>query len=256
MATLVFFHAHPDDEAIATAGTMLAARRDGHRVVLVMATRGELGERPDGYSGDLGALRTDETIASAGMLGVERLVFLGFRDSGMEGDPANDDTTAFWRADLDEAGRRLASVIEQEQADALVVYDEYGAYGHPDHVQVHRVGHRAAGMTAVPRLFEVTFNRDLFRDLFGAEAADTGEGESAGGIGMPDALITTAIDVRRDLDRKREAMAAHASQIGSHSWFLTLGPEAFAEAFGTEWYIRIQPRFDGDPVTGRESGLV
>lgn len=256
MSTLVFFHAHPDDEAIATAGTMLAASRDGHRVVLVVATRGELGERPTGLQGELGALRTDETIASAGMLGVARLVFLGYRDSGMESDAANGDEAAFCRADLDEAGRRVAEVVERESADVLVVYDEHGAYGHPDHIQVHRVGYRAAQMSGVSRLFEVTFNRDRFRELFGSEAADVGEGESVDGVGMPDALITTAIDVTRDIDRKREAMAIHASQIGDDSWFLKLGPDAFAAAFGTEWYIRVRPGFVGDPVAARESSLL
>src|SRR3974390_196863 len=116
MATVTFFHAHPDDEAIATGGTMAALAAQGHRVVLVTATGGELGEVPEGLldpGETLAERRARELAAACEALGVQRLVFLGYHDSGMDGDPANDDPACFWRADVDEAARRLAAVLEE-----------------------------------------------------------------------------------------------------------------------------------------------
>src|SRR5262245_58329780 len=145
--TIVFFHAHPDDEAIATGGSMARAKRDGHRVVLVSATRGELGEfAPDSLAPgeQLVDRRVAELHASAAVLGVDRVEFLGYRDSGMMGEPTNDDPDAFWSADIEQAAGRLARLLEAEHADVLTIYDDHGNYGHPDHIQVHRVGVRAA----------------------------------------------------------------------------------------------------------------
>ena len=147
MTTVVFFHAHPDDESIATGGTMVRLARAGHRVVIVLATRGELGEPVPGILADgevLGARREVEAVAAARELGVERVEFLGYHDSGMMGEDTNDDPCCFWRADVDEAADRLAELLNEVEADVLVVYDEHGGYGHPDHIQVHRVGVAAA----------------------------------------------------------------------------------------------------------------
>src|SRR5215475_7032971 len=123
--TLVTFHAHPDDESIATAGTMARAKAEGHRVVLVVATRGELGEyAPDALApGEtLAERRVAEQSAAADVLGVDRVEYLGYRDSGMEGEPTNDDAESFAQADLDEAAARLADILRQENADVLTVY--------------------------------------------------------------------------------------------------------------------------------------
>lgn len=257
MATLLFFHAHPDDEAIATAGTMRLASQAGHRVVLVVATRGELGEGPHGEA-DLAGVRSAETEAAGEILGVARVEFLGYRDSGMAGDVNNSDPRSFWQADVEEAADRLAGIIAEETPAVLVVYDEHGGYGHPDHVQVHRVGHRAARLAGVERVYEVTLNRDRLRELMSSarSAGSTDDGTDVDSLGMPDAVITTAIDVTDELDAKRAAMEAHASQIGQDSWFLSLPQEAFAAAFGTEWYIRVTPPFRGHPVDEREVSLV
>ncbi|MEM8903644.1 MAG: PIG-L family deacetylase [Actinomycetota bacterium] len=253
MATLVTFHAHPDDEAIATGGTMAAAVADGHRVVLVVATGGEVGEVDDGFLADgetLGDRRRGETIAAAEHLGVQRVEFLGYRDSGMMGEPTNDDPSCFWQADVDEAAAKLAALLEAESADVLTCYDDHGGYGHPDHIQVHRVGHRAAELAGTPRLYESTMNRDRMLELQAAAAeagidfgpdpdddeADVVDMES---FGTPEAQITTAVDVTAHLAAKRAAMAAHASQIGADSFFLQLPAEAFAMAFGIEHYIRV-----------------
>src|ERR1700722_6993121 len=157
MATIVFFHAHPDDEAIATGGTMAKMASEGHRVVLVTATRGELGEVPEGALKDgetLGEVREKELAAASRALGVSRLEFLGYRDSGMLGESTNEDSVSFWQATL-----------EEENAQVLTTYDEHGGYGHPDHVQVHRVGVRAAEIAKTPLVFLATPNRDAIRDL-------------------------------------------------------------------------------------------
>lgn len=258
--TLVTFHAHPDDEAIQTAGTMMRAKSEGHRVVLVFATRGELGEVPAELAPgeDLAGRRVAETLAAAEILGVDRLEFLDYHDSGMAGDAANSDPRAFAAAPIDEAAHRLAELLRAEAADVLTVYDDNGGYGHPDHIQVHRVGIRAAEIAGTATVFETTVNRDhllrLFRaqkDTFGGDGvANALSEEDLANLGAPEAQITTFVDVREFVDGKRAAMAAHASQIPPDSFFLQMPGEAFREAFGWEWFIR-----RGAPPGARESAL-
>ena len=246
MATLVSFHAHPDDEAIACGGTMAKAAAAGHRVVLVTATSGECGEVADGVLAPgetLGERRQKELAEAAAILGVARVEILGYRDSGMVGTPENEDPDCFWQTPVDDAAARLARILAEERPDALTVYDPNGNYGHPDHIQVHRVGVRAAEMARVKRVYEATMNRDEFRRLM-ARAAELGfpdlddlpDLDDAPDVGLPEELITTAVDVSSQLDVKRRAMAAHASQIAENSFFLSMPPAAFAAAFGTEWY--------------------
>lgn len=247
--TLVTFHAHPDDEAIATGGTMARAHADGHRVVLVVATRGELGEFAPGALAPgerLAERRVAETMAAAKILGVDRVEFLGYHDSGMAGEPTNHAAGAFARADLDEAAHRLARLLEEEQADVLTIYDENGNYGHPDHIQVHRVGLRAAHIAKTPNLLEATINRDhlmrLMQEQAGMLDSITADERPAvddvAQLGVPEAALTTTVDVRDFVDAKRAAMAAHSSQITEQSFFLQMPVEAFREAFGYEWFIR------------------
>lgn len=247
MSTLVAFHAHPDDEAIATGGTMAKAAADGHRVVLVVATRGERGEVADGYlepGEELWQRRVEETHAAAAVLGVHRVEFLGYVDSGMAGTPTNDDPACFWQADVEEAARRLAAILEDEQADVVTAYDENGVYGHPDHVQVHRVGVRAAEIAGTPKVYLSTIDRDYVRQSL-AEVAEAGTelpgdlDPDAFDLGVPHDRITTTVDVRDQIDLKRKAMTSHGSQISETSFFLAMGPERFAEAFGQEWYILV-----------------
>jgi LmbE family N-acetylglucosaminyl deacetylase len=249
VATLVCFHAHPDDECISTGGTMARASAAGHRVVLVVATRGEHGEVPDGFlepGEQLWERRVQETERSAEILGVHRVEFLGYVDSGMMGTPENDARESFWQADVDAAAERLASLLREERADVFTAYDEIGGYGHPDHIQVHRVGVRAAELAAVDRVYQATINRDhLLRGMRERAAELTDEAratmpdlENSPNFGMPEAVITGAVDVTGYLDHKRRAMQAHASQISDQSFFLQMPPEQFAYAFGTEWFIR------------------
>jgi len=242
--TLVFLHAHPDDEAIATGGTMASAAAEGHRVVLVVATKGEHGEVADEFLAEGEALwqrRVDETRAAAEILGVQRVEFLGYVDSGMMGTPENADPQSFWQADLEEAAGRLAAILTDERADVLSVYDENGVYGHPDHIQVHRVGVRAGELAGTPKVYENTFDQNYFRELiaraeeFGMPEPPVDDPEFT--LGVPSERITTRVDVRRYLEAKRKAMAAHASQISETSFFLSMRPDAFEATWGTEWYI-------------------
>jgi LmbE family N-acetylglucosaminyl deacetylase len=248
VATLVCFHAHPDDESIMTAGTMARAADAGHRVVLVVATRGELAAPKAGVLADgeeLWQRRVQETHASAEVLGVGRVEFLGYEDSGMMGEPTNEHTPCFWQADLDVAAQGLAAILRQESADVLTVYDANGGYGHPDHIQVHRVGCRAAELAGVERVFQATMNRDHILRLMDESALAGSMTEEEQGeldrdsFGSLEEDITHAVDVVPWLDRKRASMVAHASQISAEDFFLTLPPEAFAAGFGTEWYIAL-----------------
>jgi LmbE family N-acetylglucosaminyl deacetylase len=228
--------------------------------VLVVATRGEHGEVVDGVlepGEHLADRRVAETCRAAEILGVARVEFLGYADSGMMGEPTNDAEGSFWSAPLDEAARRIASILEEERADVLTVYDEHGQYGHPDHIQVHRVGVRGAELAKTPRVLEATVNRDYVARLVderGDEVPEIGDGPSAAElttIGMPESMITTTVDVCDVLERKRAAMKAHASQIDESSWFLALPPDAFAAVFGQEWFIR-----RGAPAGTRETSIL
>jgi len=254
MATAVFFHAHPDDETISTGGTMAKMAAGGHRVVLVTATGGELGEVPDDLlaPGETLAERRAREVADAcAALGVARHVLLGYRDSGMDGEPSNADPECFWQADVDEAATRLRAILDEEGASVLTAYDHHGNYGHPDHIQVHRVGLRAAELAGTERVYMATINRDHLQSLLQAAgdldvAVDEDQRERMKDIGVPAAEITTAVDVTEFLAAKRRAMEAHASQIHETSFFLTLPPEAFAAVWGTEWYVRVGATPGGD----------
>jgi LmbE family N-acetylglucosaminyl deacetylase len=248
MATMVSFHAHPDDESIHVGGTAAKAAAAGHRVVLVFATRGEHGEVADGFLGPeevLAQRREVETLRSAEVLGAQRVEFLGYHDSGMMGTPENDLPDAFWQADVEDAAGRLAEILREEQADVLTAYDSDGGYGHPDHIQVHRVGLRAAELAGTPRFFEATMNRDFLREMMQAAAA-TGEipAEEVPDVtemdtfGRPASVITTTVDVRDHVKAKRESMAVHASQISDSHFFLAMPDDVFTQSFGQEWFIR------------------
>ena len=254
MGTLVCFHAHPDDESISTGGTIARASAEGHRVVLVVATNGDHGEVPDDLApGEtLVDRRKAETHRSAEVLGVHRVVWLGYADSGMTGWPQNEHPDAFWQAQVDEAAERLAAVLREEAADVLTVYDWHGNYGHPDHIQVHRVGHRAAELAGTHRVFEATMNRDHIARMM-VRAREMGLGDGAAGpeddfdptgpaddgnpFGMSEAELTHAVHVAEWVQAKRASMRCHRSQITDSSFFLEMPDEAFVGSFGTEWFI-------------------
>lgn len=247
-STIVFCHAHPDDEASQTSGAMARAAAEGNRVVVVFATNGEHGEvAEDAVEGETVAdHRRREAEASAREIGLHRIVWLGYADSGMTGWEQNDAEGSFHGTDVNEAARRLADVLDEEDADVLVGYDWHGGYGHPDHVKVHHVVHAAAALARrTPRLLESTLNRTKMSRLFA-------EGRAAGmeldwdpddpmddgnPLGTPEDEITWEVDVSAYLDRKRAALEAHRSQATDIGEFLAMPVEVFTRAFGTEHYI-------------------
>lgn len=257
--TLVFFHAHPDDEALLTAGTMALAAERGDRVVLVVATRGEVGDvAGDFLEGEsLGERREAEQRRAAEVLGVARLEFLGYADSGHgDTDPYErapgghaPGLGRFTDADVDDAAERLAAILRDEHADVLVTYDPNGGYHHPDHVQVHHVGYRAAELAGTPVVLEATINRELMQmgiglaTSLGVELPAEFSPETFDDWFLPEAELTHSVDVSAQLDRKRRAMEAHASQATgdqgprSMAMFLAIPEEYFAMAFGTEWFV-------------------
>ena len=251
MGTLVSFHAHPDDEAIATGGSLARAASEGHRVVLVVATNGEWGETPaDLAAGEtLVDRRRTETELSAERLGVHRVVWLGYEDSGMTGWEQNERPDSFFQAPLEAAAERLADILREETADVLTTYDWHGNYGHPDHIKVHTVGHRAAELAGTAKVVEATINRDALRRLLemvrtmspeggpGDDFDPDGPADDGRPMGMAEHEITLAVDVADFVQQKRHALSAHRSQITDTSFFAEMPDEMFRVSFGTEWYI-------------------
>src|SRR5215471_20836438 len=238
MATLLLVHAHPDDECVATGGVMLRAHQQGHRVVLVTATRGEEGEihnmdeasvRPR-----LGDVRTEELRRSAEILGVDRLEILGYRDSGMAGTPSNDDPRSFHMAHLAEAGERLAAVLREERPDVVVTYTSDGTYGHPDHIKAHHTTLAALDLieqegSQPAKLYLSAVPRGLMRQWM-ERAREAGMELPTGGIrilGIPDEEITTVVDVSDLVDRKRAAFEAHVSQNDPNGPLRTMQEQIF-----------------------------
>jgi LmbE family N-acetylglucosaminyl deacetylase len=246
--TLVSFHAHPDDESLLTGGTLALAAAAGHRVVLVVATeggRGLAGPR-DGSGAMLSRVRMAELDRAASALGCARVVSLGYADSGLRPGPADGD--AFVHADVDEAAHRLADVLREERADVLTVYDRNGGYGHPDHVQVHRVGVEAARLAGTPVVLEATVPARAFRMLLaGLRLLGHPVGRSAP-LGTHQVFadpgrITHRVRVTRVLRAKRAAMAAHGSQrrgdgtVRLLDHVLRLPLPLFGLVFGHEWFV-------------------
>jgi len=240
MSVLVCFHAHPDDEVFTTGGVMRLAADAGHRVVVVTATDGALGEVPAGLlaAGEpLTVRRRAELEASVDILGAQRLVMMGYADSGMAGTAHNDHHEAFANTDVERAAGELAAVLREEGCQVLTVYDPNGNYGHPDHIQVHRVGVRAAELAEVPHVYEATANRDHFRTMMSMNPEWSGESApDVDSFGLPADELTTVVDVSAAIAAKRAAMVVYASQIGDFGPFLALPPEALTAAFGTEWF--------------------
>ncbi|MGW5365808.1 PIG-L deacetylase family protein [Actinopolymorpha pittospori] len=247
MATLVAFHAHPDDEVILTGGTLAQAAAEGHRVVVVVACDGVMGEVPPE-----GAPRLRELRASAAILGVHRVEHLGYADSGhgpiLYPDPP--DRTRFTRADTEEAAERLAALLRAENADLLLSYDPNGGYGHPDHVRVHQVGRRAAELAGVRRVLEATMPRDTVQRLvrlirllrlpfrFDDNAFDA--------TYSPASAITHRLNVRRFARQKRAALAAHRSEVNGNGRIASvmrvlvrLPVPLFGLLLGREWFSEV-----------------
>jgi len=251
---VVFFHAHPDDEAIFTGGTMARLAAAGWRIVVVFATAGEQGLTSPlvGPEVPLAVRRMGETAQAAEYLGAQRVEFLGYHDSGLDGTGAARPVGAFADAPVDEAAARLAGILAEEQARALVSYDARGIYGHVDHVQVHRVALAAAADAAVPTVYESTVDREYLHFVethlvveatiaAQPERRGLGLGLAAAPLGLSTVEVDCTVDVRGVLPVKRRAMAAHASQIPETSSAMRLPDADFAAVYGYEWYGRRGP---------------
>lgn len=245
---VVFVHAHPDDEAIFTGGTIALLARAGVPVTVVFATAGELGGSPDHVVGPLEAERRSEVEWAAAMLGVHRVLWMGYRDSGS--DPDQVAAGAFAAADVEDAAEVLAGLVRGLGAEAMVGYDRGGIYGHPDHVQLHLVVARAAELAGVVTRYDATVDREHLHFVethLVEEAMASGDpdaptlGLASSTLGTPTVLIDCAVDVTPVLAIKRGAMAAHASQIPAWSSALRLGRAEFADVYGWEWYLRAGP---------------
>jgi LmbE family N-acetylglucosaminyl deacetylase len=248
MTTLLLVHAHPDDECIATGGVILRAHSEGIRVVLLTATRGEEGDIHNmdaaAVRARLGEVRSDELRRSCEILGVDRQVFLGYRDSGMSGAASNNDPRSFHSAPLQDAAERVATFLREERPDVVVTYTPDGTYWHLDHIKAHRATLaslnllQAEGWTpaklylhAVPRSAVENIER---------RARDTGMEmpvEVGQIVGIPDDQITTEVDVSAFLEQKRAAFHAHLSQYEPDSPFSTIAAQIFEATLGTERFI-------------------
>jgi LmbE family N-acetylglucosaminyl deacetylase len=266
--TLMAVHAHPDDEASSTGGVFARCAGEGIRTVLVTCTDGRCGDMPDGVKpGEAGhdpdtvaALRQAELEESCAILGIDELELLGYHDSGMMGWDANRAPGAFWATPVDEAAERLATLMRRYRPDVVITYDENGFYGHPDHIQAHRITMAAVDRlapegdapakvywTTVPQEWMVEFAKRMREN--GADWAEDGD---LSALGLPSAEITTWIDNREFAERKYRALAAHASQP-DNQFFLRLELPLFTEMMGIETFLRVRDATHRPP--GRETDL-
>lgn len=257
VATIVAFHAHPDDEVLLTGGTIAKLAAEGHRVVIVVACDGDMWNGPDQ------GRRLDELRASAAILGAASVVHLGYADSGhgpvlFENPPGR---TRFVRADIEEAAGKLAALLGEERADLLLSYDAQGGYGHRDHVRVHQVGARAAELAGV-RVVEATAPREfavrVARPLLMLRLLVRHRFEEIRGYGTPQSAITHRVNVRRYAAQKQAALAAHRTPLSANGRsnrlyrvLIRLPLPVYRLVCGTEWFTEPGGR-TGDLVAPRK----
>ncbi|MEU1754093.1 PIG-L family deacetylase [Micromonospora matsumotoense] len=253
--TLMAVHAHPDDEATSTGGVLARYAAEGITTVLVTCTDGRCGDGPGGVKpGEPGhdpaavvAMRQEELEASCAALKVSHLETLGYADSGMMGWPNNELPGAFWTTPVVEAADRLAELIRRYRPDVVVTYDENGFYGHPDHIQAHRITMAAVAMTDIPaKVYWTTIPHTAFAEFgrvmkeLGVEWAEPDAGDAPGPqLGLPDDEITTWVDTSSYGVQKFDALAAHASQT-ENIFFLRMGRDRFVELMGRETFVRVR----------------
>jgi N-acetyl-1-D-myo-inositol-2-amino-2-deoxy-alpha-D-glucopyranoside deacetylase len=290
-------HAHPDDEAFGTGGLIARAVAEGRRVDLVTCTGGEEGEIHDpSLDHDeahprLREIREAELNCSLGALrgkgpGELNLHLLGYRDSGMMGTESNEREDVFWHADLDEAAGRVVAIVRAARPSVIVTYDANGNYGHPDHINAHRIavaaweaaadGSRypdAGPPHAVAKMYELAFNRDRWEGLTAEmqargipvpwdsrspeeesneEASADQEEES---FGVAEADITTIVDVAAFADTKRASMDCHKTQRQDMGWLLDLPPDLAALAISPEHFMLVRWRDRAVAADFRETSV-
>lgn len=274
--TLLAVHAHPDDETITMGGTLARYAAAGLRTVVVTCTRGDQGEIADprlATRATLGAVRGRELAEACRILGVARLVQLGYGDSGMAGTGGDAAPGSFCRADLDEVTARIVALIRQERPEVVVAYDETGGYHHPDHVRAHQVavasveragdpdyGRQAGPPWSPLRTYFVVFpeswsarfverlrQASIAAPLSAAAGADAGT--TIASFGVPDDRVTTAIDTSGFVAVKRAALAAHRTQMPPDHFLMRMPADVARELWAREWFHRELPPRD------RQDGL-
>jgi N-acetyl-1-D-myo-inositol-2-amino-2-deoxy-alpha-D-glucopyranoside deacetylase len=261
---LLCVHAHPDDESISTGGVLARYADEGIHTAVVTCTGGERGEvvgqglDPQEIRPRLAQTREAELSRALEILAAGPPRFLGYVDSGMMGTEGNDDEASFWRASFDDAVGRMVAQIRALRPDVVVTYDAFGAYGHPDHIQAHRVTCAAVEAADIPALYPqagpawrarkvyfatipksaiVRFNGELTRRGLPSPFGAIDQTEELP-FGTADERVTTVVDVRPWYERKVAAIRAHVSQLGPDSFFLNFPDVLLGEAFGQEWFIR------------------
>jgi N-acetyl-1-D-myo-inositol-2-amino-2-deoxy-alpha-D-glucopyranoside deacetylase len=261
--SLVFVHAHPDDEVIFTGGTIARYADEGARVVLITCTNGEEGEiaevpelgTVDEIKPQLGKIRIEELKESCRLLGDVELRTLGYHDSGMDGTPENEAAHAFVNQPLDVVTARIAEIFREIDADVLVTYNAIGQYGHPDHIQAQKAAMAAAEMCDVAKAYEIATPKSFIEgarvmaEQFGWDADQFYSEDDIGRLGTDDADVTTTLDVTAYVDRKFAALAAHRTQLGTTQGVLSI-PEAIRPlALGNEHYVLVR---GVGPETGKK----
>jgi LmbE family N-acetylglucosaminyl deacetylase len=274
--TLMAVHAHPDDEVTGTGAVLARYAAEGHQTIVVTCTDGGCGDGPGGVKpGEPGhdpaavvKVREAELEASCAILQVSHLERLGYADSGMMGWPNNEAPHAFWNTPVEEAAARLAELIRRYRPDVVVTYDPNGFYGHPDHIQTHRITMAALASLAPTsaltttgepiKVYWTTFPHSRMAE-FGRVMRELGEqwdepepGADGAGpeMGLPDDEVTTWVDARDYAQQKFDALAAHASQ-SDNIFFLKMGLERFREQMGIETFVRV----DDPAATQHEEDL-
>lgn len=244
MPSIVFFHAHPDDEVLLTGGTIAKLAAAGWKVTVVTGTDGHMGEVPTS-----GAPRMSELRAASEVLGARHARSLGYADSGkgpvLYPDPA--DRQRFTRATVEEAAQRLASVLTEVRADVLIHYDPSGGYHHPDHVRVHLVGERAAALAGTTTVMEATVPREhmeRIQSILGWIPQFPYTRTQVEGGGTPRRKIDTVVDVSAWVPVKMQALACHASVLGGPSRsgrlfnaLMKAPARALRPVMGREWFV-------------------
>lgn len=284
---MLLVHAHPDDETIGTGATMAKYVAEGAHVCLVTCTRGEMGEVlvPDlahlaaDQEDGLGEHREKELAAAMSALGVEDYRWLGgagrYRDSGMIGTPANERPDCFWRADLKEASDHLVEVIRSLRPQVLVTYDDFGGYGHPDHIQAHRVATYAHALAAAPSYrpelgeawdvakvywtalpeSRIRAGMQALRDAGEEVGFDLDNETNERPPFVPDELVTARVEAGEVVEKKMEAMRAHATQIAVDGFFFALSNNLGDAIWGDEHFRLVRGTPVRDPETGVEHDL-
>ncbi len=268
--SLVLVHAHPDDEGLATGGTIARYASEGVHVCLITCTNGEVGEiadlpdlgTPEEIAPRLGEIRREELQEACRRLGRVDLRMLGFHDSGMEGTPENDAPQAFMNQDLDLPVRQIVAILREVKPQVLITYNEYGFYGHPDHIRAHQAALAAVESAndaeyepdlgephAVSKVYYNAIPISLLREGMKLAQEALGEGaedefaseEEIVRIGTDDDLVTTEIDVGDFVKAKFHSLEAHRTQLGTIRAWLDLPEELRHLLFGTEFYVLTPP---------------